>query len=57
MRKSEKKPRGMSKYLITNPGFCASSIKWVVMTQQPLSVAESRQFQRMQHHKHYYYAQ
>ncbi len=47
LRKLEKKPRGMSKYLITNPGFCDSFIKWVVMTQQPLSVAESPYFQRM----------
>eukprot|EP00953_Heterococcus_sp_UTEX-ZZ885_P007239 4392-Heterococcus_DN1.PRE.9 len=47
LRKLEKKPRGMSKYLITNPGFCDSFIKWMVMTQQPLSVAESPYFQQM----------
>jgi BED zinc finger len=44
LRKLEKKPGAMHRFTVTNPAFLESSIKWLVMTQQPLSVAESPHF-------------
>jgi hypothetical protein len=47
LRKLEAKPGAMERFTTSNPGFRDSFIKWLVMTQQPLSVAESSYFQQM----------
>ena len=47
LRKLKAKPGAMDRYTVSNPDFIDCFLKWLVMTRQPLSVAENPYFQRM----------
>jgi hypothetical protein len=44
LRKLKSKPGAMDRYTVTNPDFIDCFLKWLVMTRQPLSVADSPYF-------------
>ena len=47
LRKLKAKPGAMDRYTVSNPDFIDCFLKWLVMTRQPLSVAENPYFKRM----------